>query len=148
MENKPLVSVLICAYNVEKYIEECINAVINQTYKNLEIIIVNDGSSDNTYFLLKKLAEKDNRIKILNFNNHIGIISALNEGLKEIAGEYIARTDSDDITKPDWIEKILTCMQNDPKIIAMGFILLSCQKKIMVVCLLIIIKIKLNGKIH
>ncbi|HII3823303.1 TPA: glycosyltransferase family 2 protein [Pasteurella multocida] len=120
MENKPLVSVLICAYNVEKYIEEYINAVINQTYKNLEIIIVNDGSSDNTYFLLKKLAEKDNRIKILNFNNHIGIISALNEGLKEIAGEYIARTDSDDITKPDWIEKILTCMQNDPKIIAMG----------------------------
>ncbi|MDA5609234.1 glycosyltransferase family 2 protein [Pasteurella multocida] len=120
MENKPLVSVLICAYNVEKYIEECINAVINQTYKNLEIIIVNDGSSDNTYFLLKKLAEKDNRIKILNFNNHIGIISALNEGLKEIAGEYIARTDSDDITKPDWIEKILGCLEKEKHIIAMG----------------------------
>ncbi|HHE3510640.1 glycosyltransferase family 2 protein [Pasteurella multocida] len=147
MENKPLVSVLICAYNVEKYIEECINAVINQTYKNLEIIIVNDGSSDNTYFLLKKLAEKDNRIKILNFNNHIGIISALNEGLKEIAGEYIARTDSDDITKPDWIEKILTCMLI-LKSSLWDLILLSCQKKIMVVCLLIIIKIKLNGKIH
>ncbi|MGC6377202.1 glycosyltransferase family 2 protein, partial [Bisgaard Taxon 45] len=61
MESKPLVSVLICAYNVEQYIEECINAVINQTYSNLEIIIVNDGSSDNTYFLLKKLAKKDNR---------------------------------------------------------------------------------------
>ncbi|MDY0572154.1 glycosyltransferase family 2 protein [Pasteurella multocida] len=147
MENKPLVSVLICAYNVEKYIEECINAVINQTYKNLEIIIVNDGSSDNTYFLLKKLAEKDNRIKILNFNNHIGIISALNEGLKEIAGEYIARTDSDDITKPDWIEKILTCIMI-LKSSLWELILLSCQKKIMVVCLLIIIKIKLNGKIH
>lgn len=116
----PLVSVLICAYNVEKYIEECINAVINQTYKNLEIIVVNDGSSDNTYFLLKQLAKKDNRIKILNLENNVGIISALNEGLKEVSGEYIARTDSDDITKPDWIEKILTCMENDPEIIAMG----------------------------
>lgn len=120
MQKQPLVSVLICAYNVEKYIEECVDALINQTYKNLEIIIVNDGSTDNTYIILQALAERDNRIRILNLKENVGIISALNRGLKEVNGKYIARTDSDDIAKPDWIEKILSCLENNKNIIAMG----------------------------
>ncbi len=120
MLNTPLVSVLICAYNVEKYIEECINAVINQTYKNLEIIVVNDGSSDSTLPKLHSLSEKDSRIKIINNSKNLGFISSLNIGIEYVSGDYVARTDADDITKPDWIEKILGCLEKEKHIIAMG----------------------------
>ncbi|URJ84447.1 glycosyltransferase [Pasteurella multocida] len=120
MLNTPLVSVLICAYNVEKYIEECINAVINQTYKNLEIIVVNDGSSDSTLSKLHSLSEKDPRIKIINNSKNLGFISSLNIGIEYVSGDYVARTDADDITKPDWIEKILGCLEKEKHIIAMG----------------------------
>ncbi|HII3709403.1 TPA: glycosyltransferase family 2 protein [Pasteurella multocida] len=120
MLNTPLVSVLICAYNVEKYIEECINAVINQTYKNLEIIVVNDGSSDSTLSKLHSLSEKDSRIKIINNSKNLGFISSLNIGIEYVSGDYVARTDTDDITKPDWIEKILGCLEKEKHIIAMG----------------------------
>ncbi|SNV40773.1 glycosyltransferase family 2 protein [Pasteurella dagmatis] len=120
MLNEPLVSVLICAYNVEKYIEECINAVINQTYKNLEIIVVNDGSSDNTLSKLHSLSKKDTRIKIINNSKNLGFISSLNIGIEHVSGDYIARTDADDITKPDWIEKILGYLEKEKHIIAMG----------------------------
>ncbi|AFI45190.1 glycosyltransferase [Pasteurella multocida subsp. multocida] len=120
MLNTPLVSVLICAYNVEKYIEECINAVINQTYKNLEIIVVNDGSSDSTLSKLHSLSEKDSRIKIINNSKNLGFISSLNIGIEYVSGDYVARTDADDITKPDWIEKILGCLEKEKHIIAMG----------------------------
>ncbi|MFP4793964.1 glycosyltransferase family 2 protein [Pasteurella multocida] len=120
MLNTPLVSVLICAYNVEKYIEECINAVINQTYKNLEIIVVNDGSSDSTLSKLHSLSEKDSRIKIINNPKNLGFISSLNIGIEYVSGDYVARTDADDITKPDWIEKIVGCLEKEKHIIAMG----------------------------
>ncbi|MGC6408473.1 glycosyltransferase family 2 protein [Bisgaard Taxon 45] len=120
MLNTPLVSVLICAYNVEKYIEECINAVINQTYKNLEIIVVNDGSSDSTLSKLHSLSEKDSRIKMINNPKNLGFISSLNIGIEYVSGDYVARTDADDITKPEWIEKILGYMLSHPQIIAMG----------------------------
>ncbi|HHE3607272.1 TPA: glycosyltransferase family 2 protein [Pasteurella multocida] len=120
MLNTPLVSVLICAYNFEKYIEECINAVINQTYKNLEIIVVNDGSSDSTLSKLHSLSEKDSRIKIINNSKNLGFISSLNIGIEYVSGDYVARTDADDITKPDWIEKILGCLEKEKHIIAMG----------------------------
>ncbi|MDA5623452.1 glycosyltransferase [Pasteurella multocida] len=111
---------MICAYNVEKYIEECINAVINQTYKNLEIIVVNDGSSDSTLSKLHSLSEKDSRIKIINNSKNLGFISSLNIGIEYVSGDYVARTDADDITKPDWIEKILGCLEKEKHIIAMG----------------------------
>ncbi|HDR1462134.1 TPA: glycosyltransferase family 2 protein, partial [Pasteurella multocida] len=105
---------------VEKYIEECINAVINQTYKNLEIIVVNDGSSDSTLSKLHSLSEKDSRIKIINNSKNLGFISSLNIGIEYVSGDYVARTDADDITKPDWIEKILGCLEKEKHIIAMG----------------------------
>ncbi|MCT8586964.1 glycosyltransferase, partial [Glaesserella parasuis] len=116
----PLVSVLICAYNTEKYIEQCINSVINQTYTNLEIVIVNDGSTDNTKHIIEKLANQDNRISIINNEMNIGYISSLNKGIQHIKGEYIAKIDSDDVAKPDWIKNILEKMLEDPTIIAMG----------------------------
>lgn len=117
---EPLVSVLICAYNVEKYIDECILSIINQTYSNLEIIIVNDGSNDLTLEHLEKFSQEDKRIRIINNQYNLGFINSLNIGLDYTSGEYIARMDADDIAKPYWIENIVSYLEKNKNIIAMG----------------------------
>lgn len=119
-DQQPLVSVLICAYNTECYIEESVRAVMNQTYSNLEIIIVNDGSTDNTKKILDALALEDSRIKVINNEKNLGIINSSNIGLKHVNGDYIAKTDSDDMAKPYWIEKIMGSLLSNNEIIAMG----------------------------
>ena len=116
----PLVSVLICAYNTEKYIEEAVKAVLKQTYSNLEIIIVNDGSTDSTLDILTNLALQDSRIKIINNEYNKGFINSLNIGIQHTNSEYIARTDADDITDKHWIEKIMGELLSNNDIIAMG----------------------------
>lgn len=92
------ISVIIPCYNAEKYLEKCLDSVINQTYKNLEIICVNDGSTDNTLQILENYAQKDDRIVIVNQNN-AGLSGARNSGMKKVTGEYIIFVDSD-----DWID--------------------------------------------
>lgn len=88
-------SVIIPAYNVEKYIEKCIESVINQSYKNLEIIIINDGSTDHTDELCKKYIDKDARIKYISKENE-GLSEARNTGLRYATGDYVTFLDSDD----------------------------------------------------
>ncbi|WP_146708184.1 glycosyltransferase family 2 protein [Neisseria meningitidis] len=121
---QPLVSVLICAYNVEKYFTQSLAAVVNQTWRNLDILIVDDGSTDGTLAIARRFQEQDSRIRILAQPRNSGLIPSLNIGLDELAksgmGEYIARTDADDIAAPDWIEKIVGEMEKDRSIIAMG----------------------------
>ncbi len=121
---QPLVSVLICAYNVEKYFAQSLAAVVNQTWRNLDILIVDDGSTDGTLAIAQRFQEQDGRIRILAQPRNSGLIPSLNIGLDELAksgmGEYIARTDADDIAAPDWIEKIVGEMEKDRSIIAMG----------------------------
>lgn len=99
MEEKDKVSVIIPAYNVEKYICKGVESVINQTYKNIEIVIVDDGSTDNTYNVVKKIANSDIRIKVFQKING-GVSSARNFGLKVANGRYAIFLDSD-----DWLEK-------------------------------------------
>lgn len=89
------VSIIVPVYNVEKYIDRCINSLINQTLKDIEIIMVNDGSPDNSVDIIKKYQKKDNRIKLYEKENG-GQGSARNLGLKYAKGEYIAFLDSDD----------------------------------------------------
>ncbi len=115
---KPLVSVLISAYNVVDYVEEAISAVMAQTYTHLEIVIIDDGSSDGTAEILKKLAEQDSRIRIITNEKNLGLIASLNKGLPLLKGEYIARTDSDDKVEPDWIEKLVTFLEKNSDIAA------------------------------
>ncbi len=121
---QPLVSVLICAYNVEKYFAQSLAAVVNQTWRNLDILIVDDGSTDGTLAIARRFQEQDGRIRILAQPRNSGLIPSLNIGLDELAksggGKYIARTDADDIAAPDWIEKIVGEMEKDRSIIAMG----------------------------
>lgn len=104
---QPLVSVLICAYNVEKYFAQSLAAVVNQTWRNLDILIVDDGSTDGTLAIAKDFQKRDSRIKILAQAQNSGLIPSLNIGLDELAksGEYIARTDADDIASPAGLRK-------------------------------------------
>ena len=90
-----LLSVIIPVYNVEPYLEQCLDSVVNQTYKNLEIICINDGSTDNSLKILEKYQKKDKRIKLINQKNQ-GASVARNAGLDIANGEYIAFVDSDD----------------------------------------------------
>lgn len=103
--NQPLVSVLIPCYNVEKYVVEAVSSISNQTYKNLEIIAINDCSTDSTGDLLMQLAKQDSRIKIVNNEENLKLIQTLNKGIALCEGEYIARMDADDISLPTRIEK-------------------------------------------
>ena len=120
---QPLVSVLICAYNTEKYFAQSLSAVVGQTWRNLDILIVDDGSTDGTLAIARRFQEQDGRIRIISNPRNLGFIASLNIGLDELAksgGEYIARTDADDIAASDWIEKIVGEMEKDRSIIAMG----------------------------
>ncbi|CUP97411.1 glycosyltransferase family 2 protein [Clostridium baratii] len=96
-----MISVIIPVYNVEKYLEKCINSVLNQTYKDLEIILVDDGSTDNSGKICDKYKLLDSRIKVIHKENG-GLSDARNHGLDIASGEYIAFLDSD-----DWIDKNL-----------------------------------------
>lgn len=95
MTNQPLLSVIIPVYKVEKYLRQCVDSVINQTYKNLEIILVDDGSPDNCGKICDEYAEKDKRVKVIHQLNK-GLSGARNTGTEQASGEYIAFVDSDD----------------------------------------------------
>ena len=102
MKNKnPKVSVLMPAYNAEKYIAEAIESILNQTYKDFEFIIVDDCSTDDTAKIIKKYAKKDKRIKYFKNDENSGVTVSLNNGLKHCSGEFIARMDADDISLKD-----------------------------------------------
>ncbi|MGV4478986.1 glycosyltransferase family 2 protein [Ornithobacterium rhinotracheale] len=101
-----LISVIVPIYKVEQYLEECINSVVNQTYTNLEIILVDDGSPDNCGKICDEYAKKDDRIKVIHKPNG-GLSDARNAGLDFAIGDYIAFIDSDDIIHPQFVEILL-----------------------------------------
>ncbi len=99
------ISVIIAAYNVDKYIACCLNSIINQSLKDIEIICINDGSTDNSLSIIQNYSKFDNRIKIINQDNK-GLSSARNEGLKISTGKYIYFIDSDDLISNDYLENM------------------------------------------
>ena len=103
---KDLISVIVPVYNVEEYLEKCVNSIINQTYKNLEIILVDDGATDNSGKMCDEFAKKDARIKVIHKENG-GLSDARNFGLDVATGEYIAFVDSDDFLKDDFYEYLI-----------------------------------------
>ena len=105
--NKELISVIVPVFNVEKYLERCVETIVNQTYKNLEIILVNDGSTDNSGELCDELAKKDNRIKVVHKENG-GLSDARNTGERESTGEYIIFIDSDDYIHHEMLNTLYT----------------------------------------
>lgn len=101
------ISIIVPVYNVEKYLTKCIDSIINQTYKDLEIILVDDGSTDNSGQICDQYAIKDNRIKVIHKENG-GLSDARNVGIKNSTGEYLSFIDSDDYIDKDMIE----CLYN------------------------------------
>ena len=103
MENNFKVSIIIPIYNTDKYLRQCLDSVINQTFKDIEIIIVNDGSTDNSVNIIKEYQQKDSRIVFVDFSKHKGVSDAKNEGIKIAKGKYITFVDSDDWISKDYI---------------------------------------------
>lgn len=117
MKHNPLVSVIIPAYNHEMYIEEAIQSVINQTYKNIELIVINDGSTDGTGSIITNFIEKNNNFNIEYLSKpNEGICRTLNKGLELAKGKYVALLASDDMCMPDRIEKQLQLMEENANI--------------------------------
>ncbi|WP_091822252.1 glycosyltransferase family 2 protein [Butyrivibrio sp. ob235] len=105
-DDKQLVSVVIPAYNVEKYIEECIESVCHQTYKNLNIVIIDDGSTDFTGKICDKMAETDSRIVVVHQANG-GLSAARNVGIEKSNGDFICFIDGDDVLDLEFVERLL-----------------------------------------
>jgi glycosyltransferase involved in cell wall biosynthesis len=112
--NLPLVSVIIPCFNVEKYVEKAITSIVNQTYKNLEIWIIDDASTDDT--LQKINLFSDQRIKVISFEENTQKVGAVNEILQRVNGDYIAFQDADDWSEPDRVKMQLQEFRNDPEL--------------------------------
>lgn len=125
MRNEPLVSVLIPVYNVEKYVKAAIESIQNQTYNNLEIIVIDDGSKDNTFEIVKELSKNDSRIRLYKNETNIKIVKTLNYALSLARGEYIARMDGDDISELDRIERKIDFLKENTDIDLVGCSLIS-----------------------
>lgn len=117
---EPLISVLIPTYNVDQFIEEAISSILNQTYKNLEIIIVDDGSKDSTFEKLLHLAGEDSRIKLYKNQTNLKIVETLNTAFKYSTGDYIARMDGDDISCLTRLAEQFVYLQNHPELSLVG----------------------------
>ena len=118
---KPLITVIVPVYNVEEHLDRCIESIINQTYKNLEIILVNDGSPDNCPALCDKWAEKDDRIRVIHKTNG-GVSSARNSGINVAKGEYVGFVDSDDYISADMYELMVeSIINNNSELSVIGY---------------------------
>lgn len=106
MKKNEMVSIIIPVYNVEEYIDECLESVVNQTYKNIEIICVNDGTPDDSVKHIKKFMKKHDNIVLINQENS-GVVVARNEGIKNAKGKYIMFVDSDDYIELNMVERMI-----------------------------------------
>lgn len=116
-----LISIIIPVYNAEHFLERCLNSLLSQTYKNLEIIVVNDGSTDNSANIINQFAKKNDRIIPIHQNNQ-GVSTARNLGLKKATGDYIGFVDADDEVLPEMYEILLkNALENNAAISHCGF---------------------------
>ncbi len=107
----PLISVIVPVYRVEEYLERCVKSILSQTYENLEVILVDDGSPDQCPAICDACAEKDARVKVIHQENK-GLSGARNAGIDAASGEYLAFVDSDDYVSPHFIEELYQLLQD------------------------------------
>jgi len=119
--DNPLVSVIVPVYNAESYVDKCIRSLTAQTYANIEIIAVNDGSKDISGTIIEELAQTDKRIRFINQPNQ-GVCIARNNGIDMARGEYLLFVDGDDFLEPDYVEALATAaMANDSDLVIGGY---------------------------
>ena len=107
-----MISVIVPVYNVEEYLEECLKSIQKQTYSDIEVILVNDGSTDRSKEICERYCEKDSRFKLVNQENK-GLSGARNRGMLESKGEFISFVDSDDVLKEDMLEQLMKQMTSE-----------------------------------
>ena len=107
-----LVTIVVPVYNVEKYLRKCLNSIVNQTYENIEIICVDDGSPDNSINILNEFAQSDKRVKIIRQENQ-GLSGARNTGINNAIGKYIMFIDSDDWIELNMVELMVNKIENE-----------------------------------
>ena len=122
LEKQPLVSIIVPAFNAESTIERCVDSLLGQTYKNIEVIVVNDGSKDKTLDIVRKYSDK--RLKILTQENQ-GLSATRNRALESANGEFVAFCDSDDFVYPEWLNNYVENISDDIELICQGF---ECDK--------------------
>ena len=122
MEKQPRVSIIVPLYNQERYFEACIRSICNQTYENIEIIVVNDGSSDNSPLIARKYAQKDKRIRVLDKQNE-GTAFARRDGYLNSTGEFIAFVDNDDLLPKNAIKNLLSHMLDNEVDLVLGSVI-------------------------
>lgn len=123
-----LVSIVVPVYNVEEYLKHCVDTIVNQTYHNLEIFLVDDGSTDSSGLMCDELAEMDSRIKVIHKVNG-GLSDARNVAIEIATGQYIAFIDSDDAIPPDAIEYLYQLVKKNDADIAIGNMLITSNKE-------------------
>lgn len=112
--NNPKISIIVVTYNNDKYIEKCLNSILVQSYKNIEIIVVDDGSTDKTFSIGTRYLKKDLRIKFIHQEN-MGVGSARNVGLRNASGDYITFVDSDDYIMPNLMSEYIYYLNKYPE---------------------------------
>ncbi len=124
----PVVSVVMPVYNAEKYLNDAIESILNQTFNNFEFLIIDDGSTDSSHSIIQSFLDK--RIRCIHHDFNKGLIFSLNEGMREASGEYIVRMDADDISFPTRIEKQINYFKMNPDVDVVGsyFIGLNSNK--------------------
>jgi len=115
----PLISVVMAVYNERPYLEVAIQSVLDQTFKDFEFIIVNDGSTDDSEEVLDRFEQSDDRIRLVHQENR-GLIASLNRGLDMARGKYVARMDGDDISRPERFERQVSFLERNPEIGVLG----------------------------
>ncbi|MBP5406145.1 glycosyltransferase family 2 protein [bacterium] len=113
----PMISVVMPNYNGIRFVEDALKSVLNQTYKNLELIVVDDCSTDNSPDIIEKFAQNDGRIKLFRQKNNSGVAAARNTAVQMAAGKYTALIDNDDIWEPDKLERQLALAENGADIV-------------------------------
>ena len=108
---QPLISVIVPVYNVEGYVQPCLDALLAQTWPNLELILIDDASTDGSGGVCKACAARDSRVRVVRFPENRGPSAARNEGVRRAAGAYIAFVDADDRVEPDLLEKLYRCLE-------------------------------------
>jgi glycosyltransferase involved in cell wall biosynthesis len=118
--NTPLVSIIMPVFNAEVFLREAIESILAQTYQQWELICVDDGSQDRSVEIVESMARKDRRIRLIRQQHNAGVAEALNRGLKEARGEYMARMDADDVSYPKRLETQVNYLLDHPQVVSLG----------------------------
>lgn len=129
IKNIPLVTVIIASYNGEKFLEDCLGSLIKSTYPNLDILIVDDGSTDNSKKIFAKYLKLSNQIRIVKNEKNIGLSKSRNKAIRESKGDVLLFLDNDTEIMPDTIDKLIAALYSSPKLGAVQALLVDFEKR-------------------